>query len=133
VAPGIGTKVRDGEFEFIVTGVEHPGKTFPGKLRTTLRAQGEFVVVLVDVTNVGHEAQPLDSESQFLLNDKGQTFEPSPAILYTKDALKFVHLINPGNAVKGATVVFDVAPGTKIVTIALHNSPISPGVKVKLP
>ena len=117
VATDIGTKVRDGEFEFVVTGVEHPGKTFPGKLQTTVTAQGEFVIVRVNVTNIGNEAQPLDCQCQYLLNDKGQAFQPSSAILYTKDALKVVQLIKPGKTVKGAPVVFDAAPGAKIVYI----------------
>jgi hypothetical protein len=53
VAAAIGTKVRDGKFEFVVAGVEHPGKTFPGKLQTRLTARGEFVIVRVNVTNIG--------------------------------------------------------------------------------
>jgi hypothetical protein len=132
VGAAIGTKVRDGKFEFVVTGVEHPGKTFPGKLHTTLTARGEFVIVRVDVTNMGNVPEPLDSRSQFLFNDKGQTLEPSSAILLTQDALKFVHLINPGSTVTGAPVVFDVAPGTKIVNIELHDASCSQGVKVRL-
>lgn len=132
VAAAIGTKVRDGKFEFVVTGVEHPGKTFPGKLHTTLTARGEFVIVRVNVTNIGNEARSLDSRSQFLLNEKGQTLEPSSAILLTRDALEFVHLINPGNMLKGAPVLFDVAPGTKIVNIELHDTSFSQGVKVRL-
>jgi len=132
VVAGIGTKVRDGKFEFVVTGVERPGKTYPGKLQTTLTARGEFVIVRVNVTNIGKQEQGLDSQSQFLSNDKGQTIEPSSAILYTKDALKFVQLIEPGSTVKGAPVVFDVAPGTKIVNVELHDAPCSQGAKVKL-
>lgn len=132
MATDIGTKVRDGEFEFVVTGVERPAKTFPGKLQTTVTAQGEFVIVRVNVTNIGNEAQPLDCQCQYLLNDKGQGFQPSSAILYTKGALQFVQLIKPGKTVRGTPVVFDVAPGTKIVNIELHDSPVSQGVKVKL-
>jgi len=131
-AVGVGTNVRDGNFEFVVTGVERPGKTYPGKLQTTLTARGEFVIVRVNVTNIGKHEQALDSQSQFLFNDKGQTIEPSSAILYTKDALKFVQLIEPGSTVKGAPVVFDVAPGTKIVNVELHDAPCSQGAKVKL-
>jgi hypothetical protein len=132
VGAAIGTKLRDGKFEFVVTGVEHPGKTFPGKLHTTLTARGEFVIVRVNVTNIGTEAKSLDSRSQFLLNDKGQTLEPSSAILLTRDALMFVQLINPGNVLRGAPLLFDVAPGTKIVNIELHDASCSQGVKVRL-
>jgi hypothetical protein len=132
MAVGIGSKVRDGTFDFVVTGVEHPGKTLAGKAGETLTAQGEFVVVRVNVTNIGKEARHLGFSCQLLSNDEGQKFEPSPAILSTKDALKYVEWINPGDTVKGAVMLFDVAPGTEVATIELHDSPFSPGVKVKL-
>lgn len=132
-AAGIGTKVRDGKFEFVVTAVEHPGKTIAGEFGTTETAQGEFVVVRVNVTNIGDEAQTLMSTGQLLFNDKGQKFEPSSAIMTLKDADKFfLTNINPGNTVTGAPLLFDVAPGTKIASIELHDSMFSGGVKVKL-
>jgi len=131
--PGIGAKVRDGKFEFVVTGVERPGKTFAGQFGTTETAQGDFVIVRVSVTNVGNEGQMLDSSSQQLFNDKGQKFAPSSAIMSLKGADKFfLQNINPGNTVKGAPLLFDVAPGTKIANIELHDSPFSDGVKVKV-
>ncbi len=131
-AAGIGTKVRDGKFEFVVTAVEHPGKTLVGKLDEVLTAHGEFVIVRVNVTNVGNEARSPDCSCQLLFNDQGREFEPSPAILSTKGALKFVRQINPGDTVKDVLVLFDVAPGTKVVDVELHDSPFSTGAKVKL-
>jgi hypothetical protein len=131
-AVDMGTKVRDGKFEFIVTGVERPGKTLAGKTGKTLTARGEFVIVRVNVTNIGKEAQTPDCSCQLLSDNTGQKFRPSSAILSTKEALKFVQLIEPGETVKGVFVLFDVAPGTKVVNIELHDTPLSPGVKVKL-
>jgi hypothetical protein len=131
--PGIGAKVRDGKFEFVVTGVERPGKSFAGEFGTTETAQGEFVIVRVNVSNIGNEAQTLMSTGQVLFNNKGQKFEPSTAILSLKGADKFfLQNINPGNTVKGAPLLFDVAPGTKIASVELHDSPFSGGVKVKV-
>jgi hypothetical protein len=130
--PGIGTKVRDGEFEFEVTGIEHPGKTLAGKVGETLTAHGEFVIVLVNVTNMGKKEQAPNCSSQILKSDKGQMFGPSSAILRTKEALKFVQLIKPGNTVNGFLMLFDVAPGTNVVDIELHDSPVSHGVDVTL-
>lgn len=133
VTAEIGAKARDGRFEFVVTGVERPGKTYPGKLGRTLTATGEFLIVRVNVTNFGDKGTPpLDCSCQFLVNDEGQKLTTSPAILNLKDALKYVQWVNPGDTVKGAPVLFDVVPGTKIVNIELHDSPSSPGVKVKL-
>jgi hypothetical protein len=128
----IGTKVRDGTFEFVVTGVERPGKTLPGKLNTTLTAQGEFVIVRVNVTNIGKEAQSADCQCQLLVNDRGEKFKPSPMILATKDALKFVRRIEPGTTVKDIVVLFDVAAGTKVVNVELHDSASTLGAKVRL-
>ena len=128
----IGSKVQDGTFEFVVTGVEHPGKSFAGKYGKVLTATGEFVIVRVDVTNLGVTEQRLNSQSQFLLNDVGRKFKPSADILNTKDALKYVQLISPGSTVHGASMLFDVAPGTMIIKIELHATPTSPGVKVNL-
>jgi hypothetical protein len=129
---GIGRKVRDGTFEFVVTGVERPGKTLVGKLDEMLTAHGEFVVVRVNLTNIGNEAQSPDCSCQLLHNEKGREFEPSPAILSTTGALKFVQRIDPGETVKDVLVLFDVAPATKVANIELHDSPFSQGVQVKL-
>src|SRR6476620_8847143 len=45
-APVVGTPVRDGKFEFVVTSVE-PGATDIGEAPLTTKAQGQFVVVNV--------------------------------------------------------------------------------------
>lgn len=131
-AAKIGSTVRDGTFEFVVTGVQHAGKTFPGKMNTTLTAKGEFVIVRVDVTNIGSAAQSADCQCQLLVNDKGQKVQPSPSVLSTKEALKFVQLIEPGTTMKGVLVLFDVTPGTKVTDIELHDSSSTHGATVKL-
>jgi Domain of unknown function (DUF4352)/Protein of unknown function (DUF2510) len=132
-APGIGSKVLDGKFEFTVTKVEKVGPSFAGQFGTKEVAQGEFIIVRVNVKNVGNEAQMLDSSSQKLINSAGQKFDPSTAIMSIKGADKFfLTNINPGNSVMGAPVLFDVAAGTKIASIELHDSPFSDGVKVAI-
>lgn len=129
----VGTKVRDGKFEFVVTKVEKVGKSIPTAFGTTEKAQGEFILVTVNATNIENEPQMLDSTSQQLFNDKDQKFSPSSAVLSLKDADKFfLTNINPGNTVTGAPLLFDVPAGTKIASIELHDSPFSDGVKVAL-
>lgn len=91
------------------------------------------MIVRVNVTNMSNVAQSLDCRCQLLFNDKGQKFEPSPAILSTKEALKFVIRIDPGLTVKDTMMLFDVAPGTKVANIELHDTPLTQGVRVKLP
>lgn len=51
--PVIGSKVLDGKFEFVVTKVERIGKSFDSSFGTTEKAQGEFIIVRVNVKNVG--------------------------------------------------------------------------------
>lgn len=132
VVAGIGTMLRDGTLEFVVTGVERPGKSLAGKAGKTLTAQGEFVIVRVNVTNVGTTTRPPNCSCQFLFNDQGQKFPTSSAILSTKEALKFVQRITPGDTVNGVLMLFDVPTGTTAVDIELHATPTSHGVKVKL-
>lgn len=129
---GIGVPVRDGKLEFTVTGVERPGNTIGPEFMAET-AQGEFVIVRVDVTNIGDEAQMLDSSSQKLFNEAGQEFSPSSAIFVLEDAQKaFLETINPGNSITGAPLLFDVAPGAVLDSIELHDSPFSGGVTVSL-
>jgi hypothetical protein len=132
VTAAMGSKARDGDFEFVVTGVQHPGKTLAGKVGETLIAHGEFVIVKVNVTNVGKVDKAPSCSCQILITDKGQMLKASSSILRTKDALKFVQLIPPGSTVNGVLMLFDVAPGTNVVNIQLHDTPASPGVNVKL-
>lgn len=131
-AAHIGVKVRDGNSEFVVTGVQHPGKTMDGKAGKTLTATGEFVIVRVDITNLGSAPQAPDCSCQVLITDKSWGFEPSPSTLSTKEALKFVQRIRPGETVKDVVVLFDLAPGTIPGSIELHDSSSSPGVMVNL-
>lgn len=135
VAPevaAVGTPVRDGKFEFTVTGVERVGTEIgPQYLRET--AQGEFVVVRVNVTNIGDEARMLDSQSQVLFDNQGRKHSPSSAIFVLEDFNKaFLENINPGNSVQGAPILFDVPPGTALDRIELHDSMFSGGVDVSL-
>jgi len=128
----IGVKVRDGNTAFVVTGLEHPGKTLAGKYGKTLTAQGEFVIIRVDITNIGTAPMTPDCSCQLLVTDKAWEFEPSPSILSTKEALKFVQRINPGETVKDVVLLFDLAPGIIVGGIELHDSQSSHGVMVNL-
>jgi hypothetical protein len=127
----IGEPVRDGEFEFVVREVER--KDSVGKSFLKEKAQGEFVIVYVDVANIGDEPQTLDASSQVLLDEQGREFSTSDAIFSIKNADKvFLENINPGNKVANAPLVYDVPIGTKISTVELHDSPFSDGIAVKL-
>src|SRR6478609_8206971 len=70
---GIGTAVRNGKFEFVVTSVE-PGTAEIGKAPISTKAQGEFVLVNVSVTNIGNEPQPFSGTDAKAFDSQGREF-----------------------------------------------------------
>jgi len=129
--PGLKDKVRDGKFEFTVTGVDCGAKKIGDEYINT-KAQGEFCLVHMKVKNIGDEAQSFFADNQTAYNAKGQEFSAdSGAAIYLADADSFMSEINPGNSIKG-TVVFDVPKGTDLTSIDLHDSFFSGGVTVAL-
>ena len=131
-APGIGSPVRDGKFQFTVTSVSHAhriGGSFLGQ-----KAQGEFAILHVTVTNIGSEAQTLDDSSQYVFDSKGRKFSAdSEADIVANNGNNSVFLqdINPGNTVRGK-IAFDLPQGDSAVKAELHDSAFSGGVTVGL-
>lgn len=129
--PGIGTPVRDGKFEFTVTGVKTASSV--GQSGLSKQAQGQFLIYAMTVQNVGDEAQLFDASNQKLLGADGKQYSAdSAAGIYLGEAGNaFLNQINPGNTVKGQ-IVFDVPKGTEVSELELHDSMFSGGVKVAL-
>jgi hypothetical protein len=133
VAGTVGQSVRDGKLAFVVTSTEKPGKTITDRLGATHKAQGEFVIVRVSVSNIGFDARTLAATGQFLVSDKGQRYATSSAISGLRGAeLVFRNEINPGSTVNEAPLLFDVPAGTTITGVELHDSLTSTGVRVTL-
>jgi hypothetical protein len=129
----LGQSVRDGRFAFTVTSPARYSNTITSRMGTTEKAQGVFVIVRADVTNIGYEPRTLTATDQFLISDKGQRFATSPAVSALAGAETiFLEKINPGHTVNDAPMMFDVPRGTMISSIELHDSVSSSGVKVKL-
>lgn len=117
-----------------MTSLRPPNRSLTNRLGTRETAQGEFVIVRVDVTNIGYEARTLTATDQFLISDKGQRFATSAATSSLAGSEEiFVEKINPGHTVNDASLLFDVPAGTMVTGVELHDSASSPGVKVKLP
>jgi len=131
-APGIGSPVRDGQFEFVVKsqkcGVAQVGGEFLNKT-----AQGQFCLVTMVVKNIGDEPRTFDDSNQVGYNAAGAKYSADGAAsLYANENNEtFLNEINPGNQVTG-TVVFDIPKGGKIARLELHDSPFSGGVEVTL-
>lgn len=127
---GLNSPVRDGKFQFVVSKVDC-GKASVGSGGLVKKAQGQFCLVALTVTNVGNESQYLDGSSQKALDAQGRQFSPdTAAAIYLGDqGNTFLNQINPGNAVQGQ-VVFDIPKDAKISKLELHDSPFSQGVAV---
>ncbi|MFE6923792.1 DUF4352 domain-containing protein [Nocardia sp. NPDC057663] len=125
-----GSEVRDGKFSFLVTGVEEPVTVIGTNDILKEQAQGEFIQVHVDVTNVGNEAQYYFGSNQKLIDDQGREFaNDTSAEINVNDHL--TEEINPGNKVS-ITLVFDVPQGTVPAAVEFHDSAFSGGVRVAL-
>ena len=128
--PGIGDPVRDGQFEFVVTGVEEPGVVYQPEVLLKDEANGSWLVVYVMVQNVGDREQAFLTGNQRILWDnkeyggEGFTWNGTNA----ED-------LNPG-VVLEATLMFDLPDGfPRLGTgtiLELHDSAFSGGVNVSL-
>jgi hypothetical protein len=129
----MGESVREGRFSFVVTSVESPGRSITDRSGTAQKAQGIFVIVRVDVTNIGHTASTLTATDLYLVDDTGQRFATSSAIASMAGTERiFADKINPGQTVNSAPLLFDLAPGTVVASVELHDSRTSAGVRVRL-
>ena len=129
--PGIGQPAADGEFSFVVSGVDC-SLTEIGNQYFKTQAQGQFCVVSVAVTNIGDAPQSFFGDNASLFNADGQEFSAdTEASIYLEESASIYEEINPGNTLN-SKVVFDVPAGTTPTSIELHDSAFSGGVTVSL-
>ncbi len=130
-APGIGQPAADGDFNFVVNGVDCSSTEIGNEFLNTT-AQGQFCIVDLTITNIGNEAQSFLGGNATLFNAQGQEFSSdSEAAIYLEDSSSLYEEINPGNTL-ASKVVFDVPAGTVPSSIELHDSMLSGGVTVNL-
>ncbi|MFG1800081.1 DUF4352 domain-containing protein [Micromonospora carbonacea] len=118
--PGIGDKVRGGDFEFTVKSVKCGISRVGGDFLNT-KAQGAFCKVSVTVKNVTKRAHTFHADGSLTAQDaSGREYEADgeAGIYGNNDGQGFLDEINPGNSVT-ANVYFDVPKGTKLKTITL--------------
>jgi hypothetical protein len=127
--PGLNTAVRDGKFEFTVTGVE-TGLKSVGSGYSESAAQGQFVLVHVTVSNIGDRSQSFYDDDQKLLDSSGKQFSADSMAAIDLGAETWAK-INPGNSID-TILVFDVPADMVPASIQFHDSAFSGGVKVKL-
>lgn len=130
--PGKGVEVRDGKFAFVVNGVTSGDKVVGREDNQFLqkKAQGEWMVITMTVTNVSDKPQTFFVENQKLKSD-GKTFSAdSTASLYISDQ-SLAAEINPGNKID-VSAAYDVPPGTTQDTLIVHDSAFSKGATINL-
>ncbi|MBF6351912.1 DUF4352 domain-containing protein [Nocardia flavorosea] len=122
-----GSEVRDGKFAFVVTAVEPPAKSVGGDYLSKT-AQGEFILVHIDVTNTSDRPQSYFGDNQKLIDAQGREFtNDTEAEIYLNDDVYTD--INPGNKFS-VTLAFDVPVGTQAAALEFHDSMFSGGVCV---
>lgn len=131
-AAGIGAPVRDGKFEFVVKGVECGVKKVGSEFLEE-KAQGQFCLVEMTVTNIGDEAQLFDAGTQKGTTDAGATVDAdgSAALVIPENENSFLEEINPGNTID-VVVVYDIAKDQELTAVVLYDSLFSGGVTVSL-
>ncbi|NKY57426.1 DUF4352 domain-containing protein [Nocardia flavorosea] len=126
IAPA-GSEVRDGKFAFVVTEVEPPAKSVGGDYLSKT-AQGEFILVHIDVVNTSDRPQSYFGDNQKLIDARGREFSnDTEAEIYLNDDVYTD--INPGNKFS-VILAFDVPVGTAPAALEFHDSMFSGGVQV---
>lgn len=131
-SPGLNTPVKDGKLQFVVTkvrtGVPSVGDQYLGQ-----KAQGQFVLVSVTITNLGKDSQTLSDSDQEVKDSQGRSFKAdSTADIYITDNRVLFSEINPGNSTRGV-FAFDMPVGATPVSIELHDTSFfSDGATVSL-
>ncbi|MBX6750178.1 MAG: DUF4352 domain-containing protein [Micromonosporaceae bacterium] len=128
--PGFGDPVRDGQFEFVVSGLTcGHAELVNGILRA--QAQGQFCVVDLSVGNIGDEPRHFADGAQKAYGPNGHQYaaDTHAGVVANGNGAAVWNVINPGNAVQ-AKIVFDIPPTASITTLELHDSPFSGGVRV---
>ena len=128
--PGVGDSVRDGQFEFVVTGIEEPGAVYQPEGLLKDEADGSWLVVYVTVENVGDREQAFLTGNQRILWD-GKEYGGEG---FTWNGTN-VEDLNPGVDLE-ATLMFELPDGFPRLgtgtTLELYDSAFSGGVNVSL-
>ncbi|WP_305091848.1 DUF4352 domain-containing protein [Prescottella sp. R16] len=131
-AAGVGTPVRDGKFEFTVTNVESGLSYLGDNPILAKKAQGQFVVVTMTVSNTSGEPKGVSPSDQKLFDTEGREFSADTSAALNLDTdVAFWDKINPGNAVT-LKMVYDMPAGAVPASMELHDSMFSGGVDVAL-
>ena len=132
VRGGVGTLVQDGWFRFTVRDVQDLGKTVGAGTAATATAEGTYVVVYVDVTNLDGVPRALGAANQRLLDPGGHALTATMEGGLPGTDAAFLRSVQPGQTSARVPLLFDVPHGFRRAAVELVGSPFSPGVRVSL-
>lgn len=124
--------VVDGPFQFTIEGIEQ-GATWLGSSPPMKPAEkGEFVIIGIEVENVGDMPGIFYDGIQTLVDTEGNeyTTDSSFALYVDGDPLVFTGL-NPGDRAEGM-IVFDVPVGTVLAKMVFRHTTDSEGAEASL-
>lgn len=129
---GIGDKVADGKFTFVVTGVKR-GVSTVGESFLAEEAQGAYTLVTMKIENTGDQPQTFFSDNIEGIDSKGRKISADSGASFaaSEDSDAWMEEINPGNSIT-VTVAFDLAKGVRLETIRVHDSMFSGGADISL-
>ncbi|HEX2156993.1 MAG TPA: DUF4352 domain-containing protein [Actinomycetes bacterium] len=128
---GLGDRVRDGQFEFVVRSVDCGAKEV-GEGLGRKPARDQFCLVGLRVHNTGREGRTFGGGQQFLFDDHGKRHDPDLDATYRHGGVQLLSThLNPGQRLEG-TLVYDVPDPIVLDRVELHDAPFSGGVSVEL-
>lgn len=130
---GLNTAARDGNFEFVVTGVQTTVDQAGDNAFIDTRPKGQYAIVAMTVTNVGTTAQPFSPFAQRLVDTRGSEYENNTRAQIAIGGADVAawNSVAPGTTLS-ARIVYDIPLDAVPASIELHDSMMSAGVTVSL-
>jgi hypothetical protein len=126
----LGTPVRDGNLEFVVSGVRcGVPEIGSGLLKRT--AGGQYCLAEVRAANVKDDARTLYEPFQKLIDSAGRKHSADVTMRVVFRDQTLWDKIEPGQRVRG-TMVFDIPKGVSAAALELHDGIASGGVTVRV-
>ena len=126
----LGTPVRDGNLEFVVSGIRcGVPEVGSGLLKRT--ADGQYCLAEVRATNVKDDARTLYEPFQKLVDSAGHKHSADLTMRVVFRDQTLWDKIEPGQRVRG-TMVFDIPKDVSATALELHDGIASGGVTVRL-
>jgi hypothetical protein len=126
----LGTPVRDGNLQFVVSQV-HCGVTQVGGGLVKRTPKGQYCLAQVRVKNVKDDARTLYEPFQKLVDSAGNKHSADISMRLVFRDQTLWDKVEPGRQVSG-TMVFDVPVGVRAESLELHDGIASGGVTVRL-